>query len=120
MICTLANSLWAAGCMPELARFHRATRHVAREQEAVLLRILRENADTEFGREHTFASIRNSEDFQKQVPLRDYEQHRPWIDRAAGGFPNVLTRDAIRLFEPTSGSSGATKLIPCTQSLQRN
>jgi hypothetical protein len=120
MICTLANSLWAAGCMPELARFHRATRHVAQEQEAVLLRILRENADTEFGREHTFASIRTSEDFQKQVPLRDYEKHRPWIDRAACGFPNVLTRDPIRLFEPTSGSSGATKLIPCTQSLQRN
>jgi hypothetical protein len=119
MICTLANSLWAAGCRPELARFHRATRHVAEEQEAVLRRIVRENADTEFGRDHAFSSIRTSEEFCKQVPLRNYEQHQPWIDRAADGIPNVLTRDPIRLFEPTSGSSGATKLIPYTQHLQR-
>jgi len=120
MICTLANSLWAAGCMPELARFDRATRHVAEEQEAVLHRIVRENTCTEFGREHGFPSIRTSEDFRRQVPLRNYEQHLPWIDRAADGIPNVLTRDAIRLFEPTSGSSGATKLIPYTPSLQRD
>jgi len=119
MICMLTNSLWATGCMPELARFHRAKRHVAEEQEAVLRRIVRENADTEFGRDHAFSSIRTSKEFREQVPLRNYEQHQPWIDRAADGVPNVLTRDAIRLFEPTSGSSGATKLIPYTRSLQR-
>jgi hypothetical protein len=118
MICTLANSLWAASCAPELARFHRATRHVAAEQQAVLHRILHQNADTEFGREHGFASIRTTDDFQNRVPLRGYEQHQPWIDRTAEGIPNVLTRESVRLFEPTSGSSGATKLIPYTISLQ--
>ena len=119
MICTMANSLWLAGCVSELGRFRRAVGHVAEEQQDILRRILTENAGTQFGREHGFASIRDTAEYQKRVPLRDYEQHEPWIARAAGGAANTLTRDTVRLFEPTSGSSGATKLIPYTRSVQR-
>ena len=118
MICTLANSLWASGCLPEAVRFHRSARRVAEEQEAILRRIIHRNAETEFGKTHGFSSIRCSEDYRRSVPLRDYDQHQRWISRAANGAPNVLTHEAIRLFEPTSGSSGATKLIPYTQSLR--
>jgi hypothetical protein len=118
MICRMANSLWAAGCIPESMRFRSGARHVAVEQEAILRRVLDENAGTEFGKAHGFSSIRCSEDFRQRVPLRDYDEHQPWIHRAADGSPNVLTRGAIRLFEPTSGSSGATKLIPYTSALQ--
>lgn len=119
MICTLANSLWLAGCVSELARFRRGIRRVKEEQQEILRRILAENVDTEFGREHGFSSIRDAADYQKRVPLRDYDQHEPWIARAATAVPNVLTREAVRLFEPTSGSSGATKLIPYTRAVQR-
>jgi hypothetical protein len=119
MICTLANSLFLAGCAPELARFRRAVRHVAEEQQALLLATIRTNAGTEFGKAHGFPSIHSVAEYQKRVPLGDFDSHRPWIGRAASGAPNILTRDAIRLFEPTSGSSGATKLIPYTASLQR-
>lgn len=119
MICTLANSLWLAGCASESARFHSATRRVTEEQHAILQRILHQNRDTEFGRQHDFSSIRSVADYQQRVPLRDYDQHQRWIDTAAAGAPNVLTKEKIRLFEPTSGSSGATKLIPYTASLQQ-
>jgi hypothetical protein len=119
MICTLANSLWLAGCVSELARFRRATRHVEEEQQTLLRRILRENAGTEFGRAHGFSSIRSAAEYRNRVPLLDFDGHRPWIDRAAAGAPNILTREPVRLFEPTSGSSGAAKSIPYTLSLQR-
>jgi GH3 auxin-responsive promoter len=119
MICTLANSLWFAGCVSEHARFLLATRRVADEQELIFRRILSENADTEFGRSLGFSSIRSIAEYQERVPLQDYDQHEAWISRAALGVPNVLTRERVRLFEPTSGSSGATKLIPYTASLQR-
>jgi hypothetical protein len=119
MICTLANSLWLAGCASESARFTRATRRVEEEQQAILHRILEDNRDTEFGRHHDFSSIRSLADYQQRVPLRDYDQQQHWIDRAAAGMPSVLTQEKIRLFEPTSGSSGATKLIPYTTALQR-
>jgi hypothetical protein len=119
MICTLANSLWFAGCVSERVRFHRATRRVAEEQQAILRRILSENANTEFGKLHGFAAIRSAADYQERVPLQDFDLHEAWIGRVAAGVPNVLTREGVRLFEPTSGSSGATKLIPYTPSLQR-
>ena len=119
MIAGLANGLWFASCLPERARFRRATMSVWREQERILLRLMRDNADTEFGRQHRFAGIRSASEYQSRVPLHDYEDYRPWIERAADGAPNVLTREPIRLFEPTSGSSGPTKLIPYTDALQR-
>jgi hypothetical protein len=119
MIYTLANSLWLAGCLPESARFRRASRHVAAEQSAILRRLLAANAETEFGRSHGFSSIRSVAEYRQRVPLRDYDGYREWIDRIAAGSPNILTRERVRLFEPTSGSAGASKWIPYTASLQR-
>jgi hypothetical protein len=119
MICLAANALWLAGCLPEAARFRRATARVRAEQEAVLQRIVGTNTATEFGERHQFASIASARDYQDRVPLRTFEDLRPWLDRAAEGTPRLLTNEAVRLFEPTSGSTGASKLVPYTSSLQR-
>ena len=122
MICRAANALWLASCLPEAARFHRALEHVREEQELVLQRLLQRNADTEFGRQHGFAAMASVRDYQERVPLRTFEEYRASIERVADGAANVLTREAVRLLEPTSGTSlsgGATKLVPYTASLQR-
>ena len=119
MICTFANSLWLAGCIPEHARFRRAVSRVEKEQESVLLRIVHENAASDFGKTHGFSSVHSVAEYQRSVPLRNFDQFGAWIDRATAGEPNILTREAVKLFEPTGGSSGATKLIPYTRSLQR-
>lgn len=119
MICTAANTLWLAGCLPEAARFRRATSRVCSEQERLLSHLLRANADTELGRRHGFGTIRTVREYQERVPLATYDDYRPAIDRAAEGSSGVLTRERVRLFEPTSGSSGATKLVPYTASLQQ-
>lgn len=92
---------------------------VREEQETLLTDLLRRNADTEFGRLHKFSSLRSVADYQSAAPLSRYEDLEPWIARAANGESHVLTADCIRLFEPTSGSSGATKLIPTTPAGQR-
>ena len=119
MICHAANTLWVAGCLPEAARFRRATARVREEQARVLRHLLQNNAATEFGRRYGFSTIGSVREYQQRVPLLTYEDYRPSIDRVAGGSPNVLTREAVRLLEPTSGSAGATKLVPYTASLQR-
>jgi hypothetical protein len=118
MICELANSLWLAGCLAEAARFRGAVRRVEHEQQTLLKRLLATNAETEFGRSHNFSSIHSVPEYQQRVPLRDYDGYQGWIDRISIGCPNILTRGRVRLFEPTSGSSGATKLIPYTRLLQ--
>jgi hypothetical protein len=119
MISTLANTLWAAACVPELHRFRRATTRVGEVQRQQLRRLLEANQDTEFGRRYGFATIRSPREYQQRVPLSAYEDYRSWIDRIATGSPRVLTDDPVTLFEPTSGSTTATKLIPYTASLQR-
>ncbi|HTM51518.1 MAG TPA: GH3 auxin-responsive promoter family protein [Bryobacteraceae bacterium] len=119
MKAAIANSLWLAGCLPDYARFQHAARNVRAEQESILRRILAANAGTEFGRSHGFASIRDLAEYPRRVPLRDYDELRPWIDRIAAGASNVLTREPVRLFEPTGGSAGGSKWIPYTASLQR-
>jgi hypothetical protein len=118
MICAAANGLWLAGCLREAARFRSATGRVRDAQLQVLREILRANEDTGFGRRYELKTITSARDYQTRVPLRSYEAYEPEIRRTAAGERSVLTRERVRLFEPTSGSGSATKLIPYTRSLQ--
>jgi hypothetical protein len=115
---TLANSAWLAACLPEYRRFRRALGRVREEQEDVLRAVLRKNEESGFGRKHAFAAIRTVRDYQQRVALSDYEAYRAAVNRIAEGHAGVLTAEPVRLFEPTSGSAGAAKWIPYTQSLQ--
>jgi len=115
----LANAAWYASSLPARTRFLRNAPRAAEVQAAKLRALLSANADTEFGREHGFSHIRNLEEFRLRVPVRTYDDMRPWLYRTSDGVPNVLTREPILLFEPTGGSSGDWKAVPYTQSLQR-
>jgi len=116
---TFGNLSWLAASLPEYRRFKRAARKLESTQRNRLDHYLGRNAGTAFGLQHNFASINSWEEFAEQVPVRDYDDFEPWISRIAAGEPKVLTQDPVRLFEPSSGSSGPAKLIPYTQSLQR-
>ncbi|WP_249621205.1 GH3 auxin-responsive promoter family protein [Desulfuromonas sp. CSMB_57] len=116
--CLLANSLWYLSTLPESRRFHRALGNSAAAQEAVLRDILRQNTATVFGRRHGFDAIRSIEDYQRAVPLADYEDFEPYIRLIADGEAMVLTAEPVLLLEPTSGSATASKLIPYTRGLK--
>ena len=115
---TIANTSWLAASLPEWARFHRAATRVEMTQRTLLARYLRENMATDFGRQNDFAKIRSWEEYSQQVPIRPYEEFRPWIGQIAAGAANVLTAQPVNLLEPSSGSSGAEKWIPYTDRLQ--
>jgi len=55
------------------------------------------------------------EEYRRQVPLIDYDELRPWIERIAAGEASVLFAEQPVAFEQTGGSSGGSKLIPYTQ-----
>jgi hypothetical protein len=114
----IANGAWLAASLPEYLRFRRAAAAVEPTQRQLLQACLARNADTAFGREHDFSAIRSWEEFAERVPVRTYDDFRPWIDRIAQGDHAILTADRVRLFEPSSGSSGAAKWIPYTAGLQ--
>ena len=69
--------------------------------------------DTEFGKMHDFKNIRNYEQFAKQVPIRDYEGLKPFIDRMMMGEQNILWGSESRWFAKSSGTtSDKSKFIP--------
>ncbi|WP_420456971.1 GH3 auxin-responsive promoter family protein [Rubrivirga sp.] len=115
----LANAAWALAARPAATAFHRALADPERAQTRLLHSILRANADTVVGRAHGFGQIRTLREFQDAVPLVGWDEVAPFVERIAAGEPNVLTSEPVRLLEPTGGSSGGTKLVPYTRTLQR-
>ena len=84
-------------------------------QLATLRLILERNAQTAFGSEHDFASIKDLDAFRERVPVRSYDELAPWIERAVDGENDVLTRGPVSYFSTTSGSTAKPKFIPGTQ-----
>jgi hypothetical protein len=114
----VANRAWLTINRVAHRRFVRALSDVRRTQEGVLRRTLRRNADTAYGREHGFSAIRTADEFRARVPLVTYDDIHPYVERIAAGERGVLTREAVKLFEPSSGSTRAAKWIPYTAELQ--
>ena len=97
----------------------RATRHVEAAQHDLLMAILNENASTQFGREHDFASISNLADYRARVPVQTYDILEPYITRQAGRpgqeGESALTAEAPVSYTRTSGTTGRYKDIPVTR-----
>ena len=115
----IANALWSAANAPAYLRFRRALPQQRVAQRGRLRRYLEANANTSFGKGHHFSEIQSYEGFTRRVPIRDYEELSPWIERIRQGDRNVLTRETVTQLVPTSGSTSARKLIPFTRGLQR-
>jgi hypothetical protein len=118
ILCPPANILWYLSNVPESVAFRLARCRVADTQTKLLLRLLRRNAQTDFGRRYNFASIRSVAEYQERVPLSTYEDYREAIEAISAGRTQVLTQESVLLLEPTSGSAGATKHIPYTAALK--
>lgn len=86
-----------------------------REQRRLLMRLLRENADTTFGRQHGFAEIKTIEEFRARVPVSDFEALRPYISAEIANGETALTREAPLRYLRTSGSTGEPKDVPLTR-----
>ncbi|MEY3398548.1 MAG: hypothetical protein RL220_1142, partial [Bacteroidota bacterium] len=59
-------------------------------QNELFQRLIDEAALTRFGIEHGFGNIRTIQDFKKAVPIRKYEDYKPYIDLLRDGKQNVL------------------------------
>ena len=60
-------------------------------QEEFVMRMMRENAQTEFGQAHNFKNIHTLDDFKRYIPLTTYDDYVSYIERISNGERNVLT-----------------------------
>ena len=80
----------------------------------LLMQILRDNQETEYGRKHGFADITSVEEYQQRVPVITYDAIADSIERMANGEQNVLTAYPFQHMNLTSGTIGTEKKIPMT------
>ena len=78
-------------------------------------KLLLKGTNTEFGRDHNFSIIKNYEDFKNQVPIRDYEGLKPYVDKVVKGEKNILWPGQPLYFAKTSGTTSGAKYIPITK-----
>lgn len=75
---------------------------------------------TTFGKDHQFERIQTYSDFQKHVPIRDYEELKPYVDRVVAGEADVLWPGKPLYFAKTSGTTSGAKYIPLTKESMPN
>lgn len=85
------------------------------DQENILKSLLKMGKNTDFGKESGLDKITDYEGFKQAVPVRDYEQLKPWIERVKEGKHNVLWKGKPIYFAKTSGTTSGTKYIPITK-----
>lgn len=84
-------------------------------QQSLFQNLIREAQFTQFGRDHLFSSIKSHADFVRDVPVRDYEALKPYIDQIVEGKSNVLWKGKPLYFAKTSGTTSGAKYIPITR-----
>ncbi len=84
-------------------------------QQAVFQSLLKGGRKTAFGKDHGFDQIQRYEQFREQVPFRDYEGLRPYVERIKQGEADVLWKGFPVYFAKTSGTTSGVKYIPLTK-----
>jgi hypothetical protein len=89
--------------------------HAQELQQSVLKKLLHEASNTAFGNDHHFKNISSHSEWTHAVPVRDYEELVPYMERAKAGELSVLWPGMPKYFCKTSGTTSGTKFIPLTQ-----
>lgn len=84
-------------------------------QEKVFKDLIGAAAETSFGKDHNFKDISSYKDFAAHVPIRDYEDLKPYVERVVNGDSDVLWTGKPLYLAKTSGTTSGAKYIPLTK-----
>ncbi len=84
-------------------------------QEKIFQNLISRAAAAAFGRDHNFLKIKTYEDFRQAVPVRDYEDLKPYIEQIKNGEKDVLWPGLPAYFAKTSGTTSGVKYIPMSR-----
>jgi len=85
-------------------------------QEAVFRNLISRAARTEWGILHDYTGIKTIKQFQERIPVQEYEDLLPYIERLRKGEKNLLWPGEVKWFAKSSGTTGTrSKFIPVTR-----
>ncbi len=103
-----------------ISRTQKRARNPERTQEKVFRELLKGLRSTSFGKDHGLEPGLSYERFREQVPIRDYEGLRPYIDRILKGERDVLWPGKPMYLAKTAGTTSGAKYIPITRDSMPN
>ncbi|MEN9571977.1 MAG: hypothetical protein RL172_3208 [Bacteroidota bacterium] len=99
-----------------LWRIQHWSNHPVAAQREVLQHLVTAAQYTEFGKKYRFSNLFNVKSFKKTVPIQEYNDLKPYIERMMQGEENVLWNEPVNWFAKSSGTtSDKSKFIPVSQ-----
>lgn len=84
-------------------------------QKKVFQELIAQAKQTQFGCDHDFKNITTFQEFTERVPIRDYEDLKPYLEKVIKGEENILWKGKPLYFAKTSGTTSGAKYIPLTK-----
>ena len=105
-----------------LWRIENWSNHPVAAQREVLQELVTAAQYTEFGRKYSFSKLFSLREFKKKVPIHEYNDLKPYIERMMNGEENILWNTPVTWFAKSSGTtSDKSKFIPISEeSLKEN
>lgn len=102
--------------LPRLNEIDRYATDAEDIQREVLRRLLKNGADSAWGKKYKYTHIDNYFTYAKRVPIQTYDDVKPWVERMMKGEQNVLWGNEITCFAKSSGTtSDKSKFIPVSK-----
>ncbi|MDL2262720.1 GH3 auxin-responsive promoter family protein, partial [Bacteroidales bacterium OttesenSCG-928-I21] len=118
---TLINSIVATIYSKRLGQIEFFKKKPVEVQEKTLRDLLKTAANTEFGKQYSFSTIKNSESFAKNIPIHEYDSLKPYIEKSVSGTQNVLWPTPIKWYAKSSGTTAdRSKYIPISKESLQN
>jgi len=85
-------------------------------QMETLFKLLKKAKDTEWGKMYNYENIGSIKEFQKRIPLQDYEHVTSYVNRLRNCEQNILWPSEIKWFAKSSGTTNdKSKFIPVSR-----
>lgn len=107
-----AALIWAKKHVQKAEEFKK---NAEKNQEELLFSLLNTAKKTLFGRTYDFENIKSVKDFQEKVPVADYEDLKPYIEKVKRGQRDILWIETPEYFAKTSGTTSGSKYIPISK-----
>jgi GH3 auxin-responsive promoter len=99
-----------------LWRIENWSNHPVAAQREVLQELVTAAQYTEFGRRYGFSKLFTLKEFKKNVPIHEYDDIKPYIQRMMNGEENILWNTPVTWFAKSSGTtSDKSKFIPISE-----
>ncbi|MFN7095605.1 MAG: GH3 auxin-responsive promoter family protein, partial [Burkholderiales bacterium] len=83
-------------------------------QQSIFKKLVSKGRSTLFGAHHAFDQIKDYKDYQARVPIREYEEFLPYIEKIKRGGQHILWPGKPIYWAKTSGTTAGNKYIPIT------